>query len=110
MASVSASHFSPAVDIIKAGGGMLRISSGVAAGTPAIMLEVFAKAGKTDTSKGKIAISTEMLSGVLIAMAEAACRATAEAEGNAKPTGWAVVNSDIAAALNGRGKRERADG
>jgi hypothetical protein len=98
------------MDIIKAGGGMLRISSGMAAGTPAIMLEVFAKAGKVDTSKGKIAISTEMLGSVLIAMADAANRATADAEGKAKPTGWAVVNADIVEAMQGRGKRERTDG
>lgn len=107
---MSATHFDPVVDIIKAHGGMLRVSSGMAVGTPAIMLEVFAKAGDLNTSKGKIAISTEMLSGVLIAMAEAACRATAETEGNAKPTGWTVVNRDIVDALNGQGKRERADG
>lgn len=107
---MSASYFNPAVDILKAGGGMLRVSSGMAAGTPAIMLEVFAKAGEPKASKGKIAISTEMLGGVLIAMADAACRATAEAEGKAKPTGWAVMNADIAEALNGRGRRERSDG
>ncbi len=108
---MSASHFSPVVDILKPSGGRLRISAGMAAGKPAIMLEVFAKVGKSDKSKAKISLSVEMLDGVLMAMAAAACEARAQADGHTrKPTGWAVVNTDIVEAMQGRGKRERVDG
>ncbi|WP_257719799.1 hypothetical protein [Sphingopyxis macrogoltabida] len=43
-------------------------------------------------------------------MADAGVRAIDAAGGKVKPTGWAVVNPDIVEAMQGRGKRERADG
>lgn len=107
---MTASHFSPAVDVIKPNGGMLRVSYGQAAGSPAIMLETFAKAGETDSPKERMAISTAMLWPILQAMADAGVRAIDAAGGKIKPTGWAVVNADIAEAMQGRGKREPSDG
>lgn len=98
---MTASRFSPVVDIIKASGGMLRVSSGIGAGTPAIMLEVFANADDTATSKGKVTISADMIPNVVMALADASCRAVAIGAGKAKAARWAVVNADIVEALNG---------
>ncbi len=106
---MSGTNFTPAVDVIKPGGGMLRVSSGIAGGAPAIMMETFAKVGETTNPKERMTISTAMLEHVLQAMIAAGTRAI-DHKGRSKATGWAVISTDIIEAIRGNGRRERVDG
>ncbi len=72
-------RFTPAVDVIRPTGGMLRVSYGMAGGEPAISLEAFRKAGEPDTTIGKVLIATAVLFPALEAMIDAGNRAIDEA-------------------------------